>query len=214
MDFSRYPNINAAAETLGGIKKTVFNKKALAEAEANWDRLSAEDILHIEQQIPHATKILSSYVMPYAICIYQAHTFTVIPVRDILWFYVRVVKQSVNFIPTTKEHYIEMLARDGKTYTLGQVSTGGFSKKEPGAEALETIRQILLPYRGGIVYGYSDEINGFFRQNFAQAVQMVDQKSVEQAQLQRQAQLQTQQQPQLQQPQMQQMQYQQPPYQQ
>lgn len=188
MDFSRYPNISASATTLGGIKKTVFNKKALAEAEASWDSLSAEDVMHIEQQIPHATRILSSYVMPYAVCVYQAHTYTVIPVRDVLWFYVRVVKQSVNFVPTSKEHYIEMLARNGKFYTLGQISTGGFSKKEPGAEALETIRQLLLPYRAGIVYGYSDEINNFFHQSFAQAVQMVDQKSAEQAQLQRQAQ--------------------------
>lgn len=188
MDFSRYPNISASATTLGGIKKTVFNKKALAQAEESWDRLSAEDIMHIEQQIPHATKVLSSFVMPYAICIYQAHTFTVIPVRDIMWFHVRVVKQSVNFIPTSKEHYIEMLARDGKFYTLGQVSTGGFSKKEPGAEALETIRQILLPYRAGIVYGYSNEIENLFRNNFAQAVQMVDQKSAEQAQIRQQAQ--------------------------
>lgn len=196
MDFSRYPNINAAANTLGGIKKTVFNKKLLAKAQATWDSLSEEDIMHIEQQIPHATKVLSSYVMPYAICVYQMHTFSVIPVRDIMWFYVRIVKQSVNFIPTTKEHYIEMLARNGEQYTVGQINTGGFSKKEPGAEALESIQAILHPYRPGIVYGYSDELNSFFRQNFAQAVQMVDQKNIELIQANRQ------------------MQTQQPPYQQ
>lgn len=103
----------------------------------------------------------------------------VIPIRDIMWIYGNVVKQTMNFIPTSKFHTLYLLARDGGTYSLGQITTGGFSKKAPLDEAVAQLQNLLFPYRKGIVYGYSDEIANYFQGNFAGAVQMVDAKSME-----------------------------------
>lgn len=179
MDFSNFPNINARITAWGGIKQTAFNKKKYAAAEASWNLLSPQEIAILDQQIPYGVKAFSFVATPTAILVYEVKTVRVIPIRDIMWIYGNVVKQTMNFIPTSKFHTLYLLARDGGTYSLGQITTGGFSKKAPLDEAVAQLQNLLFPYRKGIVYGYSDEIANYFQGNFAGAVQMVDAKSME-----------------------------------
>ena len=173
MDFSNFTNINARITAWGGIKQTAFNKKK------SWNLLSPQEIAMLDQQIPYGVEAFSFVATPTAILVYEAKTVRVIPIRDIMWIYGNVVKQTMNFIPTSKFHTLYLLARDGGTYSLGQITTGGFSKKAPLDEAVAQLQNLLFPYRKGIVYGYSDEIANYFQGNFAGAVQMVDAKSME-----------------------------------
>ena len=116
----------------------------------------------LDQQIPYGVEAFSFVATPTAILVYEAKTVRVIPIRDIMWIYGNVVKQTMNFIPTSKFHTLYLLARDGGTYSLGQITTGGFSKKAPLDEAVAQLQNLLFPYRKGIVYGYSDEIANYF----------------------------------------------------
>lgn len=179
MDFTNFTNINARITAWGGIKQTAFNKKKYAAAEASWNLLSPQEIAMLDQQIPYGVEAFSFVATPTAILVYEAKTVRVIPIRDIMWIYGNVVKQTMNFILTSKFHTLYLLARDGGTYSLGQITTGGFSKKAPLDEAVAQLQNLLFPYRKGIVYGYSDEIANYFQGNFAGAVQMVDAKSME-----------------------------------
>ena len=108
----------------------------------------------LDQQIPYGVEAFSFVATPTAILVYEAKTVRVIPIRDIMWIYGNVVKQTM-------------------------ITTGGFSKKAPLDEAVAQLQNLLFPYRKGIVYGYSDEIANYFQGNFAGAVQMVDAKSME-----------------------------------
>ena len=157
MDFTNFTNINARITAWGGIKQTAFNKKKYAAAEASWNLLSPQEIAMLDQQIPYGVEAFSFVATPTAILVYEAKTVRVIPIRDIMWIYGNVVKQTMNFIPTSKFHTLYLLARDGGTYSLGQITTGGFSKKAPLDEAVAQLQNLLFPYRKGIVYGYSDE---------------------------------------------------------
>ena len=179
MDFSNFPNINARITAWGGIKQTAFNKKKYAAAEASWNLLSPQEIAMLDQQIPYGVEAFSFVATPTAILVYEVKTVRVIPIRDIMWIYGNILKQTSYFIPVSKFHTLYLLARDGGTYSLGQITTGGFSKKAPLDEAVAQLQNLLFPYRKGIVYGYSDEIANYFQGNFAGAVQMVDAKSME-----------------------------------
>ena len=142
MDFSNFTNINARITAWGGIKQTAFNKKKYAAAEASWNLLSPQEIAMLDQQIPYGVEAFSFVATPTAILVYEAKTVRVIPIRDIMWIYGNVVKQTMNFIPTSKFHTLYLLARDGGTYSLGQITTGGFSKKAPLDEAVAQLQNL------------------------------------------------------------------------
>lgn len=179
MDFTFYPNIQAKADENGGIKQTMFNKKLLANAENAWRLFTVEELGRINYDIAYAPKVMTAYITPNAILDMSNHVMFPIPVRDIIWVYGNVVKQSMNFIPMSKYHSINIMTRDGEVHTLGPVTTGGFSKKDICAEATEQIRNVIYPYRQGIVYGFSDEIQNYFCSNVQEAARMVDAKSME-----------------------------------
>ena len=120
MDFSNFTNINARITAWGGIKQTAFNKKKYAAAEASWNLLSPQEIAMLDQQIPYGVEAFSFVATPTAILVYEAKTVRVIPIRDIMWIYGNVVKQTMNFIPTSKFHTLYLLARDGGTIHLAR----------------------------------------------------------------------------------------------
>lgn len=194
MDFSKYNNINEKVKKFGGVKRVVLNKDLLEEAEKSWEQFTPEEISLIDEEFPTALQVFlpkkiygamlsgsicTSIITSKAICIYNRYTFTAIPVKDILWIYPDIFTQKMNFIPYNKTHSLILLARNGKRYTLGSVSTGGFSRKKPASEELEKIRNVLDKYRKGIIYGYTDEINNMFALNFGKAIEMVDANSEE-----------------------------------
>lgn len=188
MDFAQYPNINAKMVSFGGVKRGAFNKKLFDEAEMSWQRFTPEDMAVMDHEFATTalqlngsrTSIVSSVITSKAICVYSARTFTAVPVYDVLWLYTNVVTSRMNFIPYNKEHSLVMVVRSGQRYTIAGASTGGFSKKTPLQEPMEQIRNFLQPYRSGIVYGYSDEIENLFTNDFGRAVAMVDAQSMQQ----------------------------------
>ena len=179
MDFTNYPNILALADKLGGIKKTVLNKKLMEKAEQTWAQLTPEEIAQIEGEAASASQMLRSFIMPTAILKMNRgeHALSAIPVRDIVWVYGNVVTNRVNFIPVTKEHSVEVMTRSGDTYVLGTVSTPAFTKKDVCGNCVQQIQEILEPYRKGIIYGWSEEIMGLVSRDFQAVVQMMDSKS-------------------------------------
>lgn len=181
MIFASYYNINEKVKKLGGVKKTVFNKNLLEEAEKSWEQFSPAELSQIDAEFPTAPQVYSSIITSKAICIYEMHTFTAVPVKDVLWIYGSIMTQKMNFIPYNKEHSLALLARNGRSYTLGRVNTGGFSKKKPNDEKIEQLRNFLYPYRKGIVYGYSEEMYKLFTMDFGKAIEMVDANSREPA---------------------------------
>ena len=177
MDFSFYPNINTRVMGFGGVKKTAFNKKLLEKAEQSWNMMYPEELMRLEQEIPYALEICNSLVTPTAICIYQSHTFTVVPVRDVIWFYGHILKQSTTFIPTPKIHTLYVIDRYGHQFSMGQTTTVALSKKTPADEAIAKIQNLLFPYRRGIVFGYSEEFANIVSNNLPYAAQIVDANS-------------------------------------
>lgn len=179
MDFTNYPNIAAQAAKLGKLKKTVINKKKIEEADRTWAQLSPEDLERINEEVVSAKKVLQTLVMPSAILFFGWNTLFVIPTRDIIWLYGSVTTCRMNFIPYMKEHQVFLLTRRQETFMLGMTTTGPITKKRPSDDAIEQIREVLSPYRKGIIYGWSEQVQKFIHDNFAGAVSYVDQKSNE-----------------------------------
>lgn len=179
MDFTNYPNIVAQAAKLGKLKKTMINKKKIEEADHTWAQLSPEDLERINEEVVSAKQVLQTLVMPSAILYFGWNTLFVIPVRDIIWVYGSVTTCRMNFIPYMKEHQVYLRTRRQETFMLGTVTTGPITKKHPSDDAVEQIRQVISPYRKGIIYGWSEEIQKYINGNFAGAVSYVDAKSNE-----------------------------------
>lgn len=184
MDFTAYPNIQAKINELGGIKQTVFNKAELQLAEAAWQRVTPKELAAIDAEIPYAQKVMDArmcrtFVMPTAVVKMANHVFSVILVKDIVWVYPRVVKNSMNLIPTSKDFYVEIFARDGSNITVDPVSKSAFTKKNPGEDGMRVIQQVIGERRKGIIYGYSDEVFNFVHSDYAAAGRYVDDKSAE-----------------------------------
>ncbi len=177
MDFTNYPNIAVIDAKLGGMKQTMFNKKAFAAAEERLMRLGYDMLSQINYEAQSAVQVLSSYVMPSAvICMQPFHVLNIIPVNDIIWIYGHVVKNSTNFIPTSKDHSIRLVTRTGETYVLGQKSTNPFTKKDITGDIINQIAPILSRTRPGILFGYSDEIANAVQQNLQSVVNAVDER--------------------------------------
>lgn len=180
MDFTFYPNIQAKANELGGIKEKMFNKKLMAKAENTWMQFTPDELARLNYDIPYAPKVLAGFVTPTAILMMNNHVLVPILVRDIIWVYGFVTKNSVNFIPTHKEHTVNIMTRDGEVHQIGMVTTAALSKKDICGTAIEQIRNVIYPYRKGIIYGYTDEIRNYIYSNVQEAARMVDMKSMEQ----------------------------------
>lgn len=176
MDFTNYPNIALIDAKLGGTKQSMFNKKAYAKAEEDWMRLGHDMLSQINYEAQSALQVLSSFVMPSAIICMEARVLKVIPANDIIWIYGHVVKNSMNFIPTTKDHSVRVMTRTGDVYILGQKSTNGFSKKDITGDIINQIAPILSRTRPGILFGYSDEIAKAVQQNLQAVVNTVDER--------------------------------------
>ncbi len=181
MDFTFYPHIQARAGELGGIKQTMFNKKLMAKAENSWMQLSTEEMARIEYEIAYAPKVLTTFVTSAAILLMNkgTHVLYPIPVRNIIWIYTSIIKNSMNLIPTYKEHTVNIVTRNGETHQIGPFTTAAISRKDIGGAAIEQIRNVIYPYRKGIIYGYSDEIQNYVCSNIQEAARMVDAKSME-----------------------------------
>ena len=182
MDLAYYPNIAAKAEALGGVKQTVFNKKLLEKADASWRQFSSEEIARIEQEDPSAVKVGNSFVTPTAILymIRNQHALFAIPVRDVIWVYGNVTTTRMYyFIPVSRLHQVQLLARNGETYTLATITTGPFTRKDHCGDTIRQLQPLLQPHRKGIIFGWSQDIANYVRSNFQAAVAMVDEKSAE-----------------------------------
>lgn len=174
IDLNQYPNINVICQELGGIKQSVFNKKMMAEAEEGWSKVTPELLARINQEAPTAKKVMNCYVMPSGILLMMNRVFYVIPFYDIIWIYGYILKNSMNFIPTYKDHSLHLVTRNGNTLTLGSKTTMALSKKDPCGDAIQEIMPVFAQTRSGILYGYSDEIANAVQNNFAGVVQTVD----------------------------------------
>ncbi len=130
MDLAYYPNIAAKAVELGGVKKTVFNKKLLEQADASWRQFSSEEIARIEQEAPSAVKVGNCFVTPTAILHMgrNQHALFAIPVRDVIWIYGNVTTTRMYYIfPVSKLFQVQLLTRSNQTYTQGH-----YLRLEPG----------------------------------------------------------------------------------
>lgn len=178
MDFSRYTNISKIISKFGGIKETKFNKKLYAKAEESWAQFSPRELELIDSEIATAPQIYNSVVTSVAICIYNMHAFTAVPVKDVIWIYGSTFTQTMNFIPYNKTHSICVMDRNGVQHALGSMSTFGLSRKKPNDERIEIIRNLLNKERKGIIYGYNKEICELIKKDFQGAVELVDKNSL------------------------------------
>jgi hypothetical protein len=175
IDFNYYVNIGNVANLLGGMKKAAFNKNQLAAAEQSWDRLPQEVVMRINQEIPGGKQIMNmSYIVPSGIMVMSNHALFVIPSYDVVWLYGHVCKNSMNFIPTDKEHSLMLMTRYGELHTMGIARTLALSKKDPCGAAIEEVRPFLAASRPGALLGWTKEIADGMQNNFAGMVQMVD----------------------------------------
>lgn len=175
MNLSNYPNIQAAVNALGGIKKTLFNKKALTESEAKFASHSAYDLMMLEQELAYSSrKILDTIITPSAIISVNGHVLDIVWNRDIIWIYGFVTTNKMNGIPTNKQHEIRLLVRTGDTYSMGMVSTSGFSKKDVTTELLQQFAQITSQRYPGIFYGWSNELADAACYNLQALIEAVD----------------------------------------
>ncbi len=182
MDLAYYPNIAAKADELGGVKKTMFNKKLLEQADASWRQFSSEEIARIEQEAPSAVKVGNCFVTPTAILHMgrNQHALFAIPVRDVIWIYGNVTTTRMYYIfPVSKLFQVQLLTRSNQTYTLASISTGPFTRKDHCGDIIRQLQPLLQPHRKGIIFGWSQDIANYVQGNFQAAVAMVDEKSAE-----------------------------------
>lgn len=178
MDFNNYPNIANLANQLGKVKQTVFNKKKYAQAESFWNSLSVEDLNAINQEAAGAVRVMNCFVTPNYVFVLDMAVFYLVPVKDMVWIYVSVLTQKMNFIPYNKIHNLFLIDRNGDSYTLGTKNTNGFSKKTPCSNAMKQIADIVLPQRKGLIVGYTKETADAMKNHFAGLVQTVDTNSM------------------------------------
>ena len=137
-----------------------------------------EELAQLDREMGNASILMKMAVItPTAVCYYNLGAFFAIPVRDVVWVYPRIVKQTMNFIPTGKIHQLFLMERNGEQHIIGQLSTGPFNKATLAADGLESVRSILNPVRKGIVYGYSDDLNRWFYSDLQAAAAKVDEDS-------------------------------------
>ena len=173
--FAQYPGIAAKAAQMGKIKVNMINKKNFAHSIEQWNRFTPEELAKFESEIAGAEIIGKSMVYtPTAICYTSIGCLHVIPVREIVWIFPYVIKESMNFIPTGKEHQLRLLEKNGEQHLLCQLRTNGFSKKTPAVEVLEQMKTVFDTVRPGIFYGYSKELEQFCNTNLPAAAAQVD----------------------------------------
>ena len=177
INLQNYPNISTYVQRKGGLKDSLLNKGVRKEWEASWERVTTQDLELFDREIVNGNEVFDAVVTPNFIMVYRVHCVKIIPVRDIIWMYARVVKSTMYFIPYNKTHSLLVLDRFGNWETLGSTNTGGFSKKTPGEDACQFIGSIIGQTRPGIVFGYSDELARLANKNLNQFVAMVDSKS-------------------------------------
>ena len=174
-EISRYPGIAGKVNQLGKVKENFLNKKNMAEAIALWQRFTPEELEQLDREMEDAKILMKAAVVtPTAVCFYLLGVFYAIPVRDIVWIYPRIVKETMNFIPTGKIHQVFVMERNGEQHIIAQLSTGVFNKATPAEDAIDDIYRVLDTVRKGIVYGYSDETYRWFYSNLEAAAAKVD----------------------------------------
>ena len=174
-EINRYPGIADKVNKLGKVKGNLLNKKLMAEAVELWQRFTPEELSQLDKEIGNAEILMKAAIItPTAVCYYSMGVFFAIPVRDVMWVYPRIVKESMYFIPTGKIHQIFLMERNGEQHIICQLSTGAFNKITPANDGIDFIRKVLDPVRKGIVYGYSKEINNWFYGNLKAATAKVD----------------------------------------
>ncbi|MCR5701338.1 MAG: hypothetical protein K6G76_04235 [Lachnospiraceae bacterium] len=177
-EISRYPGIMDKVKQLGKVKENFLNKKRMAEAVELWQRFTPEELEQLEREIQDAPILMKTAVItPTAICYYSIGVFFAVPVKDIVWAYPRIIKESMNFIPTGKRHQIFLMERNGEQHLICQASTGPITKKTPASDALEYMQSVVGPVRKGIIYGYSDEIYNWFYGDLEAAAARIDEDS-------------------------------------
>ena len=177
MDLSMYPNLATIVQQLGGIKKTIVNKKRLQQSEEEFARIPADFLMKIEQEIPQGVKVFTNYITPSAFIILELHTLRIIPSRDVIWIYPSITTMRMNFIPYSKQHSLFMQTRTGEAFNLGLATTGGFSKKRPLDVHIDNIASVVSESCPGMLLGWSEEIAKVANKNYAALVQAVDEKN-------------------------------------
>ncbi len=174
-EISRYPGIMEKVKQLGKVKENFLNKKRMAEAIELWQRFTPEELAQLDREMASASILMKAAVItPTAVCYYSIGVFFAIPVRDVVWVYPRIVKESMNFIPTGKIHQVFLAERNGEQHIIAQLSTGIFNKMTPANDAIGEIKSVLDPVRKGIIYGYSDDIYRWFYSDLEAAAAKID----------------------------------------
>lgn len=175
---AQYPAIAEKAAQLGKIKEGPFNKKATAKSIEEWNSFFPEELQKLNAEFATAEIVMKKAVFtPTALCYYESGCFHCIPVRDVVWVYAYVIKESMNFIPTGKVHQIRVIDRSGEMHIVATQNTGPFTKKTPATDEIGKMKTMLDQVRPGIIYGYSKEIEQFVFGNLPAACAQVDNAS-------------------------------------
>ena len=60
INLSNYPNLSTLANSLGGVRKAALNKKLLEKSEESWRKLTQDEVVILEQQVPYARKVMNA----------------------------------------------------------------------------------------------------------------------------------------------------------
>lgn len=86
------------------------------------------------------------------------------PVKNILWVYKREVTTNLyRVIPVNRNSYVVVIGKDHK---------GGSCKVRNNVNIIEFLQRELQQYRKGIFFGYSNELDTLYRQDFNKMVSM------------------------------------------
>ncbi|MBP5417090.1 MAG: hypothetical protein J6Y58_06145 [Clostridiales bacterium] len=175
---AQYPAIAAKVAQIGKIKQGHLNKKAYARSIEEWNSFMPEELAKLNQEFESAEIVMKRAVFtPTAVCYLSEGCFHCIPARDIIWVYAYVIKESMNLIPTGKEHQVRIIDRSGEMHIVCTSRTGPFTKKTPATDAIGNLKTMLDASRPGILYGYSKELEQFVFGNLPAACAKVDEDS-------------------------------------
>lgn len=94
---------------------------------------------------------------------------SVVQLSDILWAYQKVVKRSVNFIPTGKSYYVVVRDRSGQSLEIAV-------KKDQPAVVLQSLAH-RTPWA---LYGFDQQIANVWSKNRAQLIELVEKRKAAQ----------------------------------
>lgn len=137
-------------------------------AKRSLSHFSDSGLARLNDEIDAVQKAEGFCVTSEALAATQNQLFA-LPINDVVWIYSRVTTGRIMFIPAVSSYDIVVVSRHKKKYYLK-----GRLQGTDQAYILQFLQNQLCCVRGGILFGYTEELNNLYYRDFEQMVAVSD----------------------------------------